>query len=274
MRFFRFPASLFATAAVLLAVLVDPAGAATAQIKLPPVNAGWDLQLGGAYTPAAGVRIVDRDRTAKPVPGKYNICYINAFQTQDNEATFWTEQHPDLLLTDDDGKPLEDPDWPGEYALDTTTAAKRAAIAKIEGAWIDDCAARGFQAVDPDNLDTWTRWPGRLTKAGNLDLASRLATRAHARGLAIGQKNAAELGSTGRTRVKFDFAVVESCQVYAECGVYTKAYGRHVLEVEYTDDARSAYTSACKARGTQISIILRDHNLVARGRPRYHYEAC
>ncbi len=48
----------------------------------PPVNAGFDYQLGGDYPPPTGVTVVTRDVTGSPAPGTYGICYVNAFQTQ------------------------------------------------------------------------------------------------------------------------------------------------------------------------------------------------
>ena len=49
------------------------------EVKLFPEGAGFDYQLGGAYTPPKGVKIVARDRTESPAKGFYNICYINGF---------------------------------------------------------------------------------------------------------------------------------------------------------------------------------------------------
>ena len=265
--------TLAAAVALVAFAVAGPAGAATAPRKPPPAHGQFDLQLGGSYAPAASVRIVDRDRRSNPVRGRYNLCYVNAFQTQGAERRFWTTRHPDLLLRNADGSFVTDPDWPDEYVLDTSTKAGRAAIAKIENRWIDGCAKRGYQAVDPDNLDTWTRFPA-LTRAGNLALAKQLADHAHARGLAIGQKNAAELGSLGKRTAGFDFAVAEECQVYDECGAYTRVYGAHVLEIEYTDTPRSAFTAACRARGGTASVILRDRDVVPRGERGYHYETC
>ena len=45
-------------------------------------------------------------------------------------------------------------------------------------------------------------------------------------------------------------------------------------QIEYTDDARSAYTDACAARGTSISVILRDRDVVVKGQSAYRYEHC
>ncbi len=74
-------------------------------IALPPANGMLDYQLGGAYTPPAGVVVVSRDRTASPAPGIYNICYVNGFQTQSDERSFWLTEHPELLLRDASGDP-------------------------------------------------------------------------------------------------------------------------------------------------------------------------
>lgn len=63
--------------------------AAEAAIQPLPANAKFDYQIGDPYTPAEDVRVVTRDRTASPVAGLYNICYINAFQTQAEDKSFW-----------------------------------------------------------------------------------------------------------------------------------------------------------------------------------------
>ena len=53
-----------------------------------------------------------------------------------------------------------------------------------------------------------------------------------------------------------------------------QVYGDRVVEVEYTDNPRSAYTEACRARGAAISVVLRDRDVVPRGRSGYVDEAC
>lgn len=248
-----------------------PGGAST--IRLPPEGARFDYQLGGDYAPASGVAIVDRDSTGQPAAGLYNICYINAFQTQPGELGSWQQHHAGLLLQRGGG-PVMDPDWPGEALLNTATASSRQALAAVVGAQIDECARKGFDAIEPDNLDSWTRSHGLLTVADNLAFATLLSGRAHADGLAIAQKNAAELGRAGRKAAHFDFAVAEECQVYAECSDYMRVYGRHVIEIEYTDDGRAAFRAACAARGELISIVLRDRDVVARNTAGYVSEWC
>jgi hypothetical protein len=182
---------------VVLALAIGRTGAAT--VTPPPPNGAFDYQLGGAYTPPPGTQIVTRDRTDAPLRGAYSICYVNAFQPQSDELGWWRAHHRSLLLRPN-GRELQDPGWPGEVLVDTSTARRRAAIAKIVGGWIDGCARHGFQAVEPDNLDSWTRSRGRLTSADNFALARRLIARAHKDRLAIGQKNAAEKAQAGLLR--------------------------------------------------------------------------
>ncbi len=184
-------------AAMVLSVLTI--GTASARdASLPPANQQFDYQLGGAYAPASGVGIVVRDRLASPAAGKYNICYVNAFQTQPAEAKWWLKNHPDLLLRKN-GTYVADPEWKDEYLLDTSTAGKRNALMSVVGPWIDKCARDGFNAIEADNLDSWTRSRSVLGKEANIAFATRLAERAHAAGLAIAQKNASELdGSINR----------------------------------------------------------------------------
>ncbi|QTI42621.1 hypothetical protein JYK04_00379 [Streptomyces nojiriensis] len=47
-----------------------------------------------------------------------------------------------------------DNDW-NEAMPDVRTGAKRRRIAQTMYAWIDDCAAKRYQAADPDNCDTY-----------------------------------------------------------------------------------------------------------------------
>lgn len=256
--------------AVICGCLAVPAFAQT--IVSPPTNGQFDYQVGGGYQPAAGVQIVDRDRTEAPAPGVYNICYVNAFQTQTAQNSWWKNRHRSLLLRNS-GRFVVDSVW-GEIVLDTATPAKRRALARIVGRWTQNCAARGFSAVEFDNLDSYSRSRGLITQADNVAMAQLLVARAHAAGLAAGQKNTSEIGARGREVAKFDFAIAEECERYEECDRYTRVFGSAVIEVEYTDYPRSVFDAACAARGAEISIIRRDRNIVPAGRPGYSYAAC
>jgi hypothetical protein len=235
----------------------------------PEPRAGLDYQLGGAYPPPAGVAVVVRDRTAAPAAGAYNVCYVNGFQIQPDEVDAWERDHPDLVLRDDDGDPVIDEDW-DEPLIDVGTPAKRAAVAAIVGAWIDGCADAGFDAVEIDNLDSYARSDGRLDADDAVAAMRLFADGAHARGLAIAQKNAAELVGR-RAELGTDFAVAEECGEYDECGAYADAYADHVLVVEYR---RDAFTATCAAWGARLSIVLRDRDLVAPDQDAYVFDGC
>lgn len=241
------PAALLATAAV----------AAPAP---PPAGAPVSYQLGGPFPVAAGV-VVDRDRTAPMLPGHYGICYVNAFQAQRSELGWWRRQHPSLLLRRH-GREVVDEGW-DEPLLDIGTPRRRAALARIVGGWMDGCARAGYSAVEPDNLDSWTRSRGALDAGDAMAFARRLIRRGHAAGLAVAQKNTPQLAARGR-RAGFDLAVVEECERYRECGRYERAYGDAMVEVEYTP---GAFARACAARGARVSVVLRDRDVRPLGQP-------
>ena len=264
---------VFIAVVSVVSLLSVAALAVVRTVPLPPLGGKFDYQLGGSYPPPEGTENVARDRTDKPASGVYNICYINAYQTQPQETSWWRQRYPELLLRDKAGNEVVDPDWPDEVLFDIRTNAKRTKLARVLNTWIAGCARDGFDAVEPDNLDSWTRSRGLLRNVDNVALARLMTRYAHKQGLAIAQKNTSELASQGRA-IGFDFAVVEECQVYNECEVYIKNYGRLVIEIEYTDNGTSAFDASCKARQGQISIVLRDRDLSRPGDPDYAFKTC
>lgn len=238
------------------------------EFALPPDDAGLDYQLGGAYPPPAGVGIVGRDRNASPAPGLYSICYVNGFQIQPDEEDLWLNDHPDLILRDGAGDPVIDPDW-DEMLIDVGTPAKRGEVGDIVGGWIAGCVADGFDAVEIDNLDTFTRSGGRLDEEDAVAAMRLFADAAHGSNVAIAQKNSAEIVSR-RADMATDFAVVEECNRYTECDSYTAGYGSHVLVIEYR---RGDFDRGC-ADYPDLSIVLRDRDLVAPPDADYVFDAC
>lgn len=236
---------------------------------LPPVNAKFDYQIGAAYSPPPGVRVVSRDRQDPIAANLYNICYVNAFQVQPNEVDWWQSQHDDLLLRDSDGNYVVDGDW-NEILLDISTSAKRAAIAGIVQNWFDGCARAGYQAIEPDNIDSYERSEGLLAIPDAIAYLELLAPHAHDAGLAIGQKNTTDLGTRGRN-AGLDFAIAEECGRYNECDYFTGVYGDNVIVIEYTD---SAFAKACSAVGDEVSVVRRDVGVTAPGSGTYRYGSC
>ncbi|MFD8542303.1 endo alpha-1,4 polygalactosaminidase [Streptomyces sp. NPDC059649] len=238
-------------------------------VRPPAADAAFDYQLGGPYPPPRGVRAVSRDRTAKPAPGRYNVCYVNAFQAQPDEIRSWQRHHPDLLLRDADGRPVIDRDW-DEPLFDISTAAKRQALMDVVGPWIDGCATAGYDAVEPDNLDSYERSDGRLTAGDAAAFARLLARRAHRRQLAVAQKNTADLLPRRRS-IGFDFAVVEECARYKECGDFADAYEDRIFVIEYRE---KDFTAACRTWGPRLSVTLRDRDLRPAGTKGYVDRHC
>ena len=100
----------------------------------------------------------------------------------------------------------------------------------VVGGWVRGCADDGFRAVELDNLDSYLRSKGLLTRQHALAFATALAEVAHRQGLAVGQKNAPELAAR-LSASGYDFAVAVECAEYDECGVSTAAYGAAVVDI-------------------------------------------
>ncbi|MFO0724015.1 MAG: endo alpha-1,4 polygalactosaminidase [Myxococcota bacterium] len=242
--------------------------AGMAALRLPPLNGGLDYQLGGAYPPPANVSIVSRDRSAAPAPGLYNICYLNGFQIQPDEVNTWMTQHPEMMLRDSNGALVIDQDW-NEILIDIRTPAQRDTLAAVVGEWIRGCKTAGFDAIEIDNLDSYSRSGGLLTEDQAVLAMHLISDLAHAQNLAIAQKNSAELVGR-RAELGTDFVVAEECNRYSECGTYTAGYGDHVLVIEYR---RADFSAGCAAY-PNLSIVLRDRNLVTPGQGAYVYDGC
>ena len=86
-------------APLLTLLLVGSAVAAPAapQPRPLPVGTDVDYQLGGNRAVPGHVGIVVRDRNAAPTGDRYDVCYVNGFQTQPDERSFW-RQHWGLVL--------------------------------------------------------------------------------------------------------------------------------------------------------------------------------
>ena len=143
---------------------------------------------------------------------------------------------------------------------------------------IETCARKGFDAVEYDNLDSWTRFDGTpraddvpFGKRAALAYARLIARRAHALGLAVAQKNTVELTRAQVRRVGFDFAIAEECGRYRECDGYRKLYGNRFVVIEYR---RRDFRAACRAVGREVSVVLRDRNVTAPGSRSYRYDEC
>ncbi len=114
---------------------------------------------------------------------------------------------------------------------------------------MDLCREKGFDGVEPDNVDgdanrSWFA----LTAEDQLAYNRFLARAAHARGLSVGLKN--DLGQVAQLEPDFDWALNESCYAYRECDLlapFVRA-GKAVFHVEY-EIPGSEFCADARARG-------------------------
>ncbi|MEU7219624.1 endo alpha-1,4 polygalactosaminidase [Nocardia iowensis] len=250
-------------------ILLASAGSTSAAppVALPTPHAEFDYQIGAPYTPPPGVSVISRDYTKEPVPGVYNICYVNAFQTQKGAQGQWD---PDLLLRNENGDVIEDEEWGGEAILDLREDGKRKRIAAKVNGWIDICAAKGFQGVEPDNYDSYERSQGLFSTNEAQLFIQLLSAHAHDKGLAIAQKNTSDLLGAARKN-GLDFAVAEECGQFGECDKYAAAFNDHVVVIEYS---AKGLADACADFKDRLSIVRRDKMVTAPNSGEYIRETC
>jgi hypothetical protein len=249
------PAGPTATPSSSPAVSTSPAQPAGARWR-PEQGTSWQYQLSGALDPSVDAAVFDVDweeTTADQVAalhaaGRRVICYVNAGAFEDWRPD--AGDYPEEVL----GEPLDG--WPGERWLDVR---RTDVLLPLLAARLDVCAAKGFDAVEADNVDGWANETGfPLTAADSVAFNTAVAQLAHDRGMSIGLKNDVEqLDELGPV---FDFAVNEECLAYDECGEYEAflATGKAVLHVEY-DSAASRRCRSAPRIG--MSTILKSPDL-------------
>ena len=129
------------------------------------------------------------------------------------------------------------PGYP-EYYLNINAASTTRII---EAMIRQQCAAKGFDAVEPDIDDSYTDTTGfKITEQDNIRYDRALGAYAHSLGLAWGQKNGDNDAQFSRALEPVtDFLLDEECNYYQTCGIVTTPYVRArklVLNAEYTDD--------------------------------------
>ena len=185
--------------------------------------------------------------------GRKAICYISVGSWEDWRPD--KDKFPSEVL----GKDYEG--WPGEKWLDIRQIDK---LAPIMLARLDLCQAKGFDALEPDNMEIYTNDTGfPLTYDNQLKYALWLADEAHKRGLAIGVKNAPD-------QVKdlvehFDFAITEDAFYYhwAEDMLPFIETGKPVFAAEYTDLGGDFESYCQRAKELSFSTILKKRGLDA-----------
>lgn len=215
------------------------AGTPTVAWWQPAVGSSWQIQFSGQeIDTSVDAEIYDLDLfetpaslvTALHAQGKHVICYLNAGAWEDwraDAADFPSE----VIGHDYEG-------WPGERWLDIGNLK---ALAPIMEARMDLCAAKGFDGVDPDNLDGVYNETGfGITKDEAIDYAQWLANEAHKRGLAIGLKNVPELAT--QLEPYLDWALAESCFAQGWCDQFSS----------FVENNKPVFATECVEEGMQV----------------------
>lgn len=226
----------------------------------PAPGLTWQWQLTGKLDLDLQTDVIDIDLdVGQSVVDSYHnngtkvICYISVGSYENWRAD--ADQFPDEVL----GKDYEG--WSGEKWLDIRRIDL---LAPIMLARLDECASKGFDAVEPDNMEIWDNDTGfSLTYQDQLNYSLWLAKEAHNRGLAIGQKNAPD--QTKDLVDIFDFAITEDAFYYGwaeEMKPYIDI-GKPVFAAEYTDLPGKFDKFCQQSKEMGFSIILKHRDLDA-----------
>ncbi len=227
----------------------------------PGVNTTWQWHLSETIDTSFDVDMYDVDLfdtetsvvQALKDQGRAVICYISVGSWEDWRPD--VDQFPaEVIGNDYEG-------WPGEKWLDIRQIDL---LAPIMRARLDKCAAKGFDGIEPDNIDGYTNDTGfPLTYTNQLAYNIWLAEEAHARGLSIGLKNDSEQVSD--LLPHFDWAMTEDCfdEDWCEEMLPFIEAGKPVFAAEYSDSGIALDEFCPQANAMNISAILKNRDLDA-----------
>ncbi|KOG51925.1 endo alpha-1,4 polygalactosaminidase [Streptomyces griseoflavus] len=196
----------------------------------PEPGTAWQWQLTGKLDLSVDAPVYDIDgfnHKAATVAdlhkrGRKAICYISVGAYEDFRPD--ARRFPKNVIGEENG-------WKGERWLDIRRLdVLRPLMAKR----FDMCRDKGFDAVEPDNVDGYKNKTGfDLTAEDQLAFNRMIAKLAHDRGMSVGLKN--DLDQIPQLVNDFDFAVNEQCAEYDECAAMTPFIeaDKAVFHVEY-----------------------------------------
>ncbi|HEY8983449.1 MAG TPA: endo alpha-1,4 polygalactosaminidase [Streptomyces sp.] len=196
----------------------------------PEPGVAWQWQLSGKLDTSVDVPVYDIDGfdqskatvSALHAAGRKVICYISTGAYEDWRPD--ADKFPRSVIGKSNG-------WDGESWLDIRQLK---ILEPLMSARLDMCKSKGFDAVEPDNMDGYLNKTGfPLTATDQLTYNRLIAKLTHARGMSVGLKN--DMSQIPQLLNDFDFAVNEQCAQYSECDTLTpfiKA-NKAVFHVEY-----------------------------------------
>ncbi len=232
----RRPSAPILAAAVVAFVLATALAASSTALGAPsrwtpPQHLTWFWQLQGNVVGGHSVAAYDIDGfeneasevAALHAEGKHVICYIDVGTAENFRPDY--SSFPKSVLGRSNG-------WPGERWIDIR---KLSVIEPIMQARFQMCREKGFDAVEPDNIEAFSNKSGfPITAQQQLTYNEWIAEAVHALGMAVLQKNDGE--QTPQLESYFDGALSEQCNQYRECAdfePYLEA-GKPVLNAEYS----------------------------------------
>jgi hypothetical protein len=229
----------------------------------PPQHLTWYWQLTGTVNnsePVAAYDIDGFENSAAEVAslhaqGKHVICYIDVGTAEDFRPDY--SEFPKSVLGHSNG-------WPGEKWLDIRQLG---VLEPIMTARFQMCREKGFDAVEPDNMEGYANDSGfPLSAHDQLVYNEWVAGEVHSLGMAVLQKNDGE--QTPEQLPYFDGALSEQCNQYRECADFAPylAAGKPVLNAEYR-----VRTKKFCAADEALGIMGARYNLALNGK---RFEPC
>ena len=213
--------------------------------NIPNVVSSFHVQLTGEVDFNSGADVFDTDlfeTTAADVQtihnnGGYAIAYFNGGAWQPGMPD--SGDYPDSVI----GKTPMD-GWPQERWLDIRQIET---LRPLIAAKIAVAKSKGFDAVDPDNMDGYTNKETaefNLTKADQVAFAKMVAEEAHKQGLAVFLKNGGDM--MNELVNDFDGTVAEEAYKYKESAIYQpmRDAGKPVFLIEYRKPKKSEIADA------------------------------
>ncbi len=231
--------------ALACAALAPSAGAESGAWWQPPQELTWFWQLQGTVSNAHAVAAYDIDGfetsagevAALHGEGKHVICYIDAGTAEKFRPDY--ASFPKSVLGRSNG-------WPGEKWIDIRQLGT---IEPIMQARFRMCREKGFDAVEPDNIEAFSNKSGfPITAQQQLTYNEWVAAAVHSLGMAVLQKNDGE--QAAQLQPYFDGALSEQCNQYRECADFEPylAAGEPVLNAEYHESTKK-FCAADEAAG-------------------------
>jgi hypothetical protein len=221
----------------------------------PPQRLTWYWQLQGKVKNGLSVSAYDIDgfeNAASEVAalhalGRHVICYIDVGTAENFRPDY--HQFPASVLGRTNG-------WPGERWIDIR---RLPVIEPIMTARFQMCRKKGFDAVEPDNIEAFSNRSGfPITGQQQLTFNEWVAGAAHSLGMAVLQKN--DGGQTVQQQPYFDGALSEQCNEFRECASFQPylTAGKPVLNAEYglATSRFCAADNAASIMGARFNLAL------------------